>query len=341
MISVSYSWLLHRPTKPAPVEPAPFPTPTPQVVSIPDEEDAAEYPEEEGLSPWDIASFIDSHPRAKLQKLWKRLHVKDVQSEHSDFSECGSCESRLDYYDLDSEPGDEALLKISDALSESYRYLVFKQTGEAHRMADRDAWRLIGHIDEWGKYQESQSSILVSGGRTWLVTNGQSASGSGVAYYHNRVIEVTKNRLNEVASYESEGHQSDWDTCPAREFTSRILDIQRAQNQTRVKVEFNLDYLMEDEDRCLFSKRQVAMFVSSNNSRQVLDSSESTVTQRELEHIYTLDSMTEADFLKYNLSELLNVARRGTKAQKNWLKEFLERCETSAEKQRLLAALAN
>jgi hypothetical protein len=50
--------------------------------------------------------------------------------------------------------------------------------------------------------------------------------------------------------------------------------------------------------------------------------------------------MTEADFLKYNLSELLNLAKRGTKAQKNWLKEFLERCETRAEKQRLLAALA-
>jgi len=341
-ISVSSSWLLHRPTKPAPVKPAPCPTatPTPQVVTIPDEDDGADYPEASGLSPWDIASFIDSHPRAKLQKLWKRLNVKDEQSDHSDFSECGNCESRLDYYDLDSEPGDEALLKISDALSESYRYLVFKQTGEVHQVADRDAWRLIGHIDEWGKYQESQSSILVSGGRTWLVTNGQSASGSGVAYYHNRVIEVTKNRLNEVASYESEGHQSGWDTCPTREFTTRILDIQKAQNQTRVKVEFNLDYLMEDEDRRLFSKRKVATFVSSNNARPVLDSSESTVTQRELEHIYTFDSMTEADFLKYNLSELLNLAKRGTKAQKNWLKEFLERCETTAEKQRLLAALA-
>jgi len=61
----------------------------------------------------------------------------------------------------------------------------------------------------------------------------------------------------------------------------------------------------------------------------------------ELDHFYKMDSMTEEDFLKYNLPELLNLAKRGTKAQKNWLKEFLERCETSAEKQRLLAALAN
>jgi hypothetical protein len=51
--------------------------------------------------------------------------------------------------------------------------------------------------------------------------------------------------------------------------------------------------------------------------------------------------MTEHDFLKYNLSELLNLARRGNKAQKNWLKEYLERCDGSAEKRQLQAALAN
>src|SRR5262249_49316307 len=107
--------------------------------------------------------------------------------------------------------------------------------------------------------------------------------------------------------------------------------------------EFNVDYsgwIDKAQDLFLFSKRQIAVFVSSNNSAPVLDRSESTVTQRELEHIYTVDSMTEHDFLKYNLSELFNLARRGTKAQKNWLKEYLERCESSAEKRQLQAALA-
>src|SRR6185369_6443549 len=96
-----------------------------------------------------------------------------------------------------------------------------------------------------------------------------------------------------------------------------------------------------DKALTLFSKRQVAVFASTHHSASVLDLGESTVNQRELNHIYTVDSMTEHDFLKYNLSELLNLAERGTKAQKNWLKEFLEKCETSAEKHRLLAALAN
>jgi len=341
-ISLSSSWLVHRlrQQKPRPVEPPPCPTatptPAPQAVPIPSNEDDDEYPDDKDLSPWEISWFIDAHPRAKLQKLWARLHIKEGDTMYSDFSQCFDCSAKVDFYDLDGEPGDEALLKISDTGSESYRYLVFDYRDHA------DDWHFIGHVDEWGKYKESQSFMVVSGGQTWLVTQGQSASGSGVAYYHNRVFGVTRRHLNEVASYESEGYQSDWDVGPTSEFSTRILDIQKIRNQTRVKVEFNLDYFLNgDDDVRLFSKQQIAVFVSSNKSDQALDREQSSVTPRELEHIYTIDSMTQDDFLKYNLSELLNLAKRGTKAQKNWLKEFLERCETCAEKQRLLAALTN
>jgi hypothetical protein len=339
-ISLSSSWLLHRlfQPRPASAEAAPCPTPEPSAapasVTAPSDEDDAEYPDESDLSPSEISWFIDNHPRAKLKKLWTRLHIKHGQTLHSDFAQCSDCTTRLDYYDLDTEPGDEALLKISDEISESFRYLVFRNLGD-------NVWKLLGHVDEWGKYRDSQSFTLISSGRPWLITQGQSSSGSGVAFYHNRIFEVTKNRISEVASYEYEGHQSDWDTSPTREFTSRILDIQRVPNQTRVKIELNLDYSLDgDKDVPLFSKRQIAVFVSSSKSDQVLDREESTVTQRELEHVYTVDSMTEHDFLKYNLSELLNLARRGTKAQKNWLKEYLERCDSSAEKRQLQAALA-
>ena len=344
-ISVSASWLLHhlRQQKPPTNEPAPCPTPTPtptpEAVPISYDEDDAEYPDDKDLSPWEISWFIEAHPHAKLEKLWQRLHVKKEATGLSDFSECRDCISKLDFYDLDAKPGDEAVLKISDKPYESYRYLIFRYINKTEN------WELIGHVDEYGKYIESQSFVLLSGGRPWLVILGQSASGSGVAYYHNRVFEVTKNRLNEVASYECEGHQTGWDGWPTNDFSTRIIDAQKHGGQTRVKVEFNMDYTLwipgeSDKDLPLFSKRQVAVYISSGKSGQVLDRNQSTLTQRELEHMYTVDSMTEADFLKYNLSELLNLAKRGTKAQKNWLKEILERCENGGEKQQLLAALA-
>ena len=338
-ISLTFSWLLHRlrQPKPAPVEAAPCATLTPaaQTEPVAYEEDNAEYPDDSPLSPWEISWFIEAHPTANLKKLWERLHVKDAEA-YSDFSECGNCAAKLDWYDLDTEPGDEAVLKISDDARESYRYLVFKPIEKT------DDYRFIGHVDEWGKYKESQSFMAVGAGKVLLVTQGQSASGSGVAYYHNRVFEMTRNRLREIASYECEGHQSGEFDLPTRTFSTRILDIQKREGQIRVKLELNAIYstwFAGDEPLQLFSKRQVAVFVSSHNSNPVLDRNESTITARELEHMYKVDSMTPDDFLQYNLFELLNLATRGDRAQKAWLKAFLKKSESGAEKRQLLAAL--
>jgi hypothetical protein len=52
-----------------------------------------------------------------------------------------------------------------------------------------------------------------------------------------------------------------------------------------------------------------------------------------------IESMTGADFLKYNQPELLNLANHGNNAQKRWLKDYLETCTNSTEKQSLLKAL--
>jgi hypothetical protein len=101
IISVSSSWLLHRPTKPSPVAPAPCPTPTPETVPISYNEDDAEYPDDKDLSPWEISWFIDAHPRAKLKKLWARLHIKEGNPMYLDFSQCFDCSAKVDFSDLD------------------------------------------------------------------------------------------------------------------------------------------------------------------------------------------------------------------------------------------------
>jgi hypothetical protein len=50
--------------------------------------------------------------------------------------------------------------------------------------------------------------------------------------------------------------------------------------------------------------------------------------------------MTGNDLLKYNYRDLLNLATRGNRTQKEWLETYLETCDNNAEKRRLLAALA-
>jgi hypothetical protein len=302
-------------------------------VGIPNE-DNGEYPDSSELTPSDIAWFINDHPRANLERLWQRLHLKGKRDLVSDFSKCEGCVASVQDYDLDNEPGDESLLKLADGPAESFRYLVFKHQ-------KNDQWKLLGHVDAWGKYKDSQSIVLASGGHSWLVIQGQSASGSGVALYENRVFSISNNGLREIASYKCEGHQSGlW---PTTEFTSRIISCELTGNQTKLTVEFTIDYWtwsFDDKRLPLFSKRKTDVFIKSKNRKPVLDPNDSGITQHEMAHIYNIDSMTDIDFLQYNYDELLILATRGNYAQKSWLKNYLKAYASDSVKKQTLAALA-
>jgi hypothetical protein len=336
-LSVLYKRFNHPKPQPQSTTPCSMLSPAPptQCVAIPYEDDD-EYPDSSELTPWDIARFINDHPRANLARLWQRLHVKADQDFISDFSKCEGCIASVQDYDLDNEPGDETLLKLADGLAESFRYLVFKRQ-------TNDKWRLLGHVDAWGKYKDSQSIVLASGGHSWLVIQGQSASGSGVALYENRVFSVSSNGLKEIASYECDGFQSGLDQWPTTEFTSRILSCELAGNQTKLTVEFTIEYwtwTSDDKRLPLFSKRQTAVFINSKNGKTVLDPNDSSITEHEMAHVYHIDSMTDFDFLQYNYSELLKLATRGNHPQKSWLKNYLKAYASDSVKKQTLAALA-
>jgi hypothetical protein len=319
-----------------PADPLPYATPSPspdsQIETPPDPRDD-EYPESNDLTPSEITWFIESHPQANLKRLWERLRVKPESDSVRDFSSCGHCRAEMTDYDLDNEWGDESLVKISD--HEVFRYLVFKH-GE-----EKNDWKLLGHVDAWGKYRESQAFVLLSGGWSWLAIRGQSASGSGVAFYNTQIFEVTSKSLNFIVFYQSEGYQSGFEGWPTKAFTSRILSCENINGRKQVTVEFNIDYSgsTPGNKEPLFSKRQIAEFLQSSNADTQLDPKHSTVTNRELDHVYNVDSMTDLDFLQYNYSELEQLARQGNKAQRTWLKSYLKEYATNSEQQRKLRAL--
>jgi hypothetical protein len=63
------------------------------------------------------------------------------------------------------------------------------------------------------------------------------------------------------------------------------------------------------------------------------------ISELELVRLYNIDSMTETDFLKYNYSELLNVASHDNQKQKSWLKIISKQIEVVPSKRTLLGAL--
>lgn len=337
VISAIYKSFIHRP-RPAKTEAqvsSVLPSPKPAVTQPP--EDAATV----GLSPYDIENFIRSNPQADLSKLWQRLGIPSVEDDsygQGILQSCSQCEAECFEYDLDEELGDEVLLRISDMYAESYSYLVFKQAGDWRH------WKLLGHINAWGKYKPAQHTILMSGGRPWLIIREQGASGSGIALYVDRLFQVSKHGLREIVSYSSDGHQSGESGGPIKDFAGRVISCEMTGDRTIVSIEFTIDYstwsFSEQEPYPLFTKRQkVVLTTRLGGEKRIVDRTRSQVSQHELESIYNIDSMTEEDFLKYNYSQLREIATGENDTRRHWLRTYLKTCSNSPEKRRLTQLL--
>lgn len=305
-------------------------------------------PQLKSLSPYDIESFINSNPKTEIVEIWDKLKIADKyngsspnDSENGFFGGCSGCEAETYNLELDGQPGTEVLLRIEDRMQEVCRYLIFKYKNSE---AEENNWQLFGHIDhDFGRYQMPQHYLVLSGGKSWLVVRVQGASGSGVALYNDRVFTVRNNKVLEILTYPADGHQSGYGSEPSREFAGRVLDSKIENDVATVEVEFTVNYSTfndTDDDIQLWSKRQRAILRKRLTSNQfTIDSKKSLgLSDREIESVYGIDSLTAEDLLKYNFAELKKIAN-GKPKQKEWLRKFLLLCKPSSEKnalQRLL-----
>jgi hypothetical protein len=297
------------------------------------------YPETNSLSPSDIEFFIDEHPQANLSRLWQRLGIRrDTDPPNNAFPRCGNCKAQEFLYDLDGERGDEILLSIGDRLSEQYKYLLFKYTASG-----KNDWKLLGHVEAWGKYKAAQHLIFISDGKPWLIVESQGASGSGVSLYFQTLYQVSKHGLKEILSYPVGGYQAGYGERPSRNFDGKIVSCEIKRGGVTVTLEFTVEYSMWSisRDVPLFSKRQtLVMSRSLNGGESVIDRKRSGVSQQELETVYNIDSMTEEDFLHFNYVQLHKIAVGKDSERKHWLRNYLNRCTHSSERRQLLKLLA-
>lgn len=239
------------------------------------------------LSPHEIRNFISGEPEVSLLKLWKALNIDPnefdgVQNDHSDIfpRKCYNCEAEIWEYDLDGEPGSEALLRISEPLDQYCRYLIFKYANKE--------WKLLGHIDAWGKYQSPQHTLIVSRGRTWLAIRNQGVSGSGVASYIDFVYLITPKRVGKGFNYMAEGHASGGLGAFSREFSGRVVDCTVKDGIVTVELAYALTFWMGDarpskqQHRVVLTNR-----VGSWNCR--FDAARSNITENEFESAYHIE----------------------------------------------------
>ncbi len=323
----------------------PCPTPSPSELPI-----STEPLTLEEFSPYEIRDFVNSHRQGDLTFLWERLNLKTInvaeqqQLEPDNFNfltNCNDCDAALFLCELDGEPGNEAIVRIQDQSMQASRFLIFKELDEP-----AGEWKLMGHIDEMlNKYRMAQHTVVVSGGKSWLIITGQGASGSGVALYVNRVFLVKPDGLRAIMAYVAEGSQAGYFGAPSREFFSSVQSCELSDDVATVKIRFSAKYFFHDYSNQfarvhLFTKTQSAVFSRRLDDDEArLDREVSELTERELSDVYYIDSLSDEEFLLYNYENLARVASGQDAPRKQWLTQFLSTCQKTSERERLEALL--
>jgi hypothetical protein len=303
-------------------------------------------------SPDDVTLFLSGY-EGDLTALWEKLGIETINV-HEDqqldprkwrfLTECFACEAQEFHHELDGEPGLEVIVRVQDRNMEATRYLIFKELDEPVGQ-----WKLLGHLDEtFNKYRSAQHAVVTSGGRSLLIITGQGASGTGVASYGSRIVLVKPDGLQDILRFSSDGQQVGHFDEPSRTFSATLLSCEIEGNLATVQIQFSAKYFISDPSRervglHLFTKTQRAVFTRwlGNGGNQILDETRSEISERELDDVFWIDSLTNEEFLIHNYDALARIATGPGSAKKDWLGRFLKTCEPTGERKRLQELLHN
>ena len=269
-------------------------------------------------NPYEIAYSINGASDVPIDELWLRLKVR---SEYKDFfSSCNGCKAEAFTFNLDDSPENEVIVRIANGMEEC-RYLVFKEVE-----SERVEYKLIGSIDSnFGRYEMPSHHFIVCEGRSYLVIRVQTASGSGVSTFDYRLFQVDKGRLSELLEFPSDGHQAMTIFDPIRKWSTRIRSVTSLPNRsTRIEIDMMINYKVVDYkgDGSIgegsWTRCERAVYLRPAGHREAhLDRRSSTVTQRQIESEFNIDSMDYNDLARYNHAQLRRIGWKPPKTRPN------------------------
>lgn len=310
---------------------------TPKKTSI---TETSKQSEPKSLSPYDIEKFINENPQIVIENIWQELNISSKfnglpnrKINESFFGACRNCEAETFQDNFDGRPGNVVLLRIADNSQESCRYLLFKRSNSKTNL-----WKLLGFIDhDFGRYQMPQHSFLVSGGKALLVIQVQTASGSGISHYVNRLFSLQKDKLIELLNFPAQGRLS-IDALNNHNVTGRFRNYRIKNSKAEIEIELKVNFTAwsnkRDSEVSLWSKKQRAVYdVDLKATKVTLNLLKSNTTQDEIDSVYNFDisPFSDEDIVKYYLPELKKIANKKNE-KSEWLRDFLYRFDHSPEK---------
>lgn len=288
-------------------------------------------------TPYQIESFINSNTNANLEEIWEYWGIGTNVKGFGDVDDtkfmvdCIGCEATTFEYDLEGDLEPEVLLHIKGYFMLN-RFMVFKYKENSYQ---KSKWTLLGYIDhDLAKYEEPNHMVFISNGRKFLIINHlQEASGVGVALYIDRVFEFNNEKMKEVLSYTSDGQKEGLGAFPARTFSAGIADYKREKDSESITISYKVKYStfdLSDSDIFLWRKYQKAVYRRGVSSKVFeFDKTKSDVSEKEIEAVYNVDTLTNESLFQYNRHEIVSIAKGNNKRKKEWLCDLLSQVKNT------------
>lgn len=284
-------------------------------------------------NPYDLASFISSHPNFQWAPLWKALHVADPP----DIGGCDEQPNRLCSVDLITlfKPS-QVILAIAGMPSDTY--LRFLQ--------DSSGWRYSGSHNTYRKNFAEKHQISRIGGKPFLRVSQQGASASNWDSEVEQWLDLSRPEFVPVFAFTVQGNENRMGFGVSRRVHAYAVPGPDHSPET-LSVHLEVWYTMHYDRPLGFAKYDAVYERTAKQTRFSLREANPSLgngpelAKKEFEELANIDvdgGPSNEQLLVYALPGLKEIASGSNGEEKGWLRSVLSYCKDTPAK-RILQAL--
>jgi hypothetical protein len=277
-------------------------------------------------SPYQLHQFIQTHYAFQWEPLEKALGTRlDIGFDCEGNQEWHSCFSEII---TTTEP--RRVIVFISAMPMNGEYLVFVPLSP-----DESRWRFAIGFHQFVRYWDLKHRIVSLGRTSYLVTNEQGVSGTGVGSEIEIWRDMAGPSFDPMLSYRTKGHYMGAADDFIRDFDAVSVSTEEGPPAS-VAVRYNLDFRgykngKETEFLELGSRSDTVVYQRNAVGQFTFDALASRLTAAAERSLYGDEGPSCEEFLKNDFAGLKAVASGTDHDARNWLSRYLNECNTSKE----------